>query len=428
MQRRQPTLDLAAVYRDTVKGCLGRALPTPAVPISHAVQHDFDVPQQASSETLCGVADALVAAYSDESSAPGREGLAAHVVCHALLPRFAAWCRGEQEDGEDAGGRLLWSDYGHEELAGQSAELYELLSAPSLSGWTQASCDALEANLVTRGGLLMDLGLVLIDEDEHECLEACAPMAGTATGATEVLPPPPAPPPPPPPPRVGAACSVRVSAEDSVTAAQRLAADCDARAPPAVLCYSSPNIPGGAVASGVAAQEEDIFRRTSICLSLPPHNTPKGLYPMGASRPGRCVVAANVCIVKDARFEWLFPPRRAEHPWPIITVISCPAPQKPPVTTDGEGYADDGKRMRLQMTAVLQAAVLAGSRVLVLGAWGCGGFRNPPAGVANAFRCLLFGSGEDEGFERYFDHVEFAVPDARYRAVFEESFRDYVSE
>lgn len=57
---------------------------------------------------------------------------------------------------------------------------------------------------------------------------------------------------------------------------------------------------------------------------------------------------------------------------------------------------------------VLETAAAHGYRRLVLGAWGCGVFRNDPAQVAGAFRALLGPGGR---FERTFEHVVFGVLD-----------------
>ncbi len=57
---------------------------------------------------------------------------------------------------------------------------------------------------------------------------------------------------------------------------------------------------------------------------------------------------------------------------------------------------------------VLETAAAQGYRRLVLGAWGCGVFRNEPAQVAGAFRALLEPGGR---FARTFGHVVFGVPD-----------------
>ncbi len=59
---------------------------------------------------------------------------------------------------------------------------------------------------------------------------------------------------------------------------------------------------------------------------------------------------------------------------------------------------------------VLEVAAAHGYRRLVLGAWGCGVFRNDPAAVAAAFAGHLTGAGR---FAGRFEHVVFAVLDRR---------------
>jgi uncharacterized protein (TIGR02452 family) len=76
-----------------------------------------------------------------------------------------------------------------------------------------------------------------------------------------------------------------------------------------------------------------------------------------------------------------------------------------PERSDEIGPALDARAER-----VLEVAVAHGYRRLVLGAWGCGVFRNDPARVAAAFARLLTGGGR---FVRAVDEVVFAVLDRR---------------
>jgi uncharacterized protein (TIGR02452 family) len=73
---------------------------------------------------------------------------------------------------------------------------------------------------------------------------------------------------------------------------------------------------------------------------------------------------------------------------------------------------------------VLETAAACGYRRLVLGAWGCGVFRNDPAQVAGAFHELLVGGP----FEGHFEEVVFGVLDRTQgtttRAAFERTFAD----
>jgi uncharacterized protein (TIGR02452 family) len=70
---------------------------------------------------------------------------------------------------------------------------------------------------------------------------------------------------------------------------------------------------------------------------------------------------------------------------------------------------------------VLAVAAHHGARQLVLGAWGCGVFRNDPAEVAGAFHAHLTGA-----FSSAFERVVFAVwdrsPGSANRAAFAERF------
>ena len=54
---------------------------------------------------------------------------------------------------------------------------------------------------------------------------------------------------------------------------------------------------------------------------------------------------------------------------------------------------------------MLRAAEKYGYTELVLGAWGCGAFGNPPEKVAEYFRKILV----DEGYGRMFNEVCFAI-------------------
>jgi uncharacterized protein (TIGR02452 family) len=60
--------------------------------------------------------------------------------------------------------------------------------------------------------------------------------------------------------------------------------------------------------------------------------------------------------------------------------------------------------LRARAVRVLEVAAFHGHRTLVLGAWGCGVFRNDPAVVADAFAGAL-------RTVPYFDHVIFAIRD-----------------
>ena len=87
--------------------------------------------------------------------------------------------------------------------------------------------------------------------------------------------------------------------------------------------------------------------------------------------------------------------------WYPVDVITCAAPQL--------GFCDSGQTarfeamMNMRIQKILQAAKKEGVEVLILGAFGCGAFNNPPETVARLFK---------ENLKLYhFETVEFAVYD-----------------
>lgn len=208
-------------------------------------------------------------------------------------------------------------------------------------------------------------------------------------------------------------CTIALSCSDCLEAAVRVASASEASGKlPLLLNFASKNLPGGAVASGVLAQEETIFRRTGLSSCLNPGTRPP-CYPLPQ---GRCVISRSIAVVKSVDYTWL------PEPFVHIDVITSAAQQKPSLTGDSLRYGDPAE-MKMRSLAVLQAAVCAGSRHLVLGAWGCGGFRNPALGLAEIFRDLLL----EEGYGACFDYVEFAIPDEKHAVHFRAAFEGALS-
>ena len=93
----------------------------------------------------------------------------------------------------------------------------------------------------------------------------------------------------------------------------------------------------------------------------------------------------------------------------LASVITAPAPNAGAVANnEPERLGEVEPVLRRRAAFVLHVAALNGVRRLVLGAWGCGVFRNDPKMVAAAFRDLLRGPGS---YSRAFDEVVFAIYD-----------------
>ncbi|CAE7683602.1 hypothetical protein AK812_SmicGene42450 [Symbiodinium microadriaticum] len=86
--------------------------------------------------------------------------------------------------------------------------------------------------------------------------------------------------------------------------------------------------------------------------------------------------------------------------------------------------AKEAKFLEAKVQSVLGTAVAFGHRSLVLGAWGCGAFGNPPKAVSKAFASQL----QLDNFQGAFDRVLFAIPDDALRRAFVETFEEAFGE
>ncbi|MFE3826915.1 TIGR02452 family protein [Streptomyces sp. NPDC059092] len=201
----------------------------------------------------------------------------------------------------------------------------------------------------------------------------------------------------------GEAPAVGVTGESSLDAARRLTA-ADPGAPVAVLNFASARNPGGGYLNGAQAQEEALCRASALYVTL---RAVPGFYAHHrADRDpfytDRVIHSPGVPVFRDDRGRLLDTPYQVgflTSPAPNAGVIARRAPE-------------DVHRVPAALAAraerVLETAVAGGYRRLVLGAWGCGVFRNDPAAVAGAFRTLLTGAGR---FAGAFDETVFAVLD-----------------
>lgn len=219
------------------------------------------------------------------------------------------------------------------------------------------------------------------------------------------------------PPPHGRRTAFEVTAEGSLEAARRLSLAGGERI--AVLNFASARNPGGGYVGGARAQEEDLCRASLLypCLLQAPdyyaahRASPDLLY------SDRVIWSPDVPVHRDDDGRLL------PEPYPV-SFLTCPAPNAGEVLRR-EANAEGRIRRALYRRAarVLAVAGHHGARHLVLGAWGCGVFRNDPREVADAFHTQLADGG---AFSSAFDRVVFAVwdrsPVSANRTAFEERF------
>lgn len=168
-----------------------------------------------------------------------------------------------------------------------------------------------------------------------------------------------------------------------------------------VLNFASAKHPGGGFLSGARAQEEDLTRKSGLYPCLKPQTK----YYTSNKNYKSClytdylIYSPEVPFFRDEDLELL------EEPY-LLSVITSPAPnageelQKNP-NTEKKIQAVLDSRSR----DILLAAKQHGHRNLVLGAWGCGVFKNDPKNVAQAFLKNL----KHPWLNGAFDHVVFAI-------------------
>ncbi|WP_035842161.1 TIGR02452 family protein [Kitasatospora azatica] len=214
--------------------------------------------------------------------------------------------------------------------------------------------------------------------------------------------------------------SVEVTAEDSIQAALRLTEDGAEHV--AVLNFASARNPGGGYVRGAAAQEEDLCRSALLyrCLLEAPDYYAAHRASTDLRYSHRVIWSPHVPVIRDGRRELL------EQPW-TASFLTSAAPNASQLAMRSEtgpaGPPEPAELAELlaeRAQRVLAVAAQHGARELVLGAWGCGVFRNDPETVAAAFERALALHGAA------FTRVVFAVwdrsPRSANRAAFEHRF------
>lgn len=176
-----------------------------------------------------------------------------------------------------------------------------------------------------------------------------------------------------------------VANEDTIAMAERYLAE---QLNPLVLNMASQFKPGGGVARGATAQEEELFRRTDACAVFNPD-----LYPL---EPEHSLYAPAVRVLKDAAYQPV--DKGAE-----FAMIAMPAIRKPKVRGADYRLDEDRELMRRKVHAIFRTAVLHSHDSLVLGALGCGAYGNPPEAV-----CALFAEAA-RLYGAHFSRIGFAV-------------------
>jgi uncharacterized protein (TIGR02452 family) len=157
--------------------------------------------------------------------------------------------------------------------------------------------------------------------------------------------------------------------------------------PVAALNFASARNPGGGFLGGSQAQEESLARSSALYSSLlqAPDYYERHRRMKSCLYTDAMVLSPECPIIRDDDGELFEQPLTA-------TFITSPAPNAGAIAkNDPEEFDQIPETFRQRSEYVLALAANHGAPTLVLGAWGCGVFRNDPELVAGTFASHLRG-------------------------------------
>lgn len=209
--------------------------------------------------------------------------------------------------------------------------------------------------------------------------------------------------------------AITVTEESTQAAARRLVED-EGLADLVLLNFASAKNAGGGFINGAKAQEEDLARCSALypcLLAAPGYYHANRAADVGALYTDHMIWSPSVPFFRvDVR-------SLLERSY-VVSVITAPAPNAGVHRERRGSEAELAQVLHRRAGMVLALAQAKRHRNLLLGAWGCGVFRNEPAAVAEAFASWL----EHPRFAGGFDRVCFAIYDRKDapRLAFEQRF------
>lgn len=183
-----------------------------------------------------------------------------------------------------------------------------------------------------------------------------------------------------------------------------------------VLNFASAINPGGGVTKGASAQEECLCRISTLykCISASEiteafhrkHRYALKTGKMNSLYNDDCIQTCDVTVFKSDTAK---PILLSEKDWFDVDVISCAAPNLRRMSQHNKHWKKNVTDQELldiykkRINRVLDIARYAKSEVVILGAFGCGAFANPPELVAKAMHASI----DEHKYD--FETIELAV-------------------
>lgn len=169
-----------------------------------------------------------------------------------------------------------------------------------------------------------------------------------------------------------------------------------------VLNFASATNPGGGVTKGASAQEECLCRISTLYKCIAASEITEAFHKKHryALKTGKmnslynddCIQTCDVTVFKSDTAK---PVLLSEKEWFDVDVISCAAPNLRYMSQHDKNWKKNVTDKKLfdiykkRINRVLDIARYAKSEVVILGAFGCGAFANPPELVAKAMHAAI---------------------------------------
>ncbi len=191
---------------------------------------------------------------------------------------------------------------------------------------------------------------------------------------------------------------IEISPESTLEAAFRLSQQYES-----IFClnFASAKNPGGGFLTGAQAQEESLARSSALfpCIEQ-----------MGMYQNNRQL---KTCLYND---DMIYSPgvpvfktdngSLLERYYKLSILTSAAVNAGVVREREEDNIPKIDATMLLRLEKILSVAIIKGYSHLVLGAWGCGVFRNNPEDVARYFKYHLL---ENQSFKNRFEHIVFAI-------------------
>lgn len=169
-----------------------------------------------------------------------------------------------------------------------------------------------------------------------------------------------------------------------------------------ILCFANAKYAGGGFLTGSTAQEESLCYMSNLYrtqLNEPDYyklsrDKLSGVYSHNQ------IVSRNVKFIKDEDYNIV------DKPFNCDIVITCSAVSKVRLDKNKNNIIDIQSYMTERIRLILQTFLNEGCNKIILGAFGCGVFKNDPEMIAQCFKEVIY----DMQLGTYFDKIIFAIP------------------